>query len=332
MHLMLILLVLLVLLLVPTSTFNLPPSPKPSTLLSSGFGKPSSLPPTLKISVDSKTTKFLKSLPPQKSTSLATIKPQNYRGIVALKNIKKGDPIIAIPYTSAIDLGTETVDPLPPALKLKEMIESGEIDKSYVDVLPSIDSEDYKNVYSCWSEEERLSLGFEFLETEANLLKARLPADDVLYYIFLITSRVLTVQNGEGEGKKLLIPYLDMCNHDEDSVHVLTGVAAEGKSLKVIAGKDVKAGEEITIKYGSGSEGVDDFLRDYGFDPCSKSCYKIFAQKVQKEIKMGLKNKGGLREEERRQIRESLKGEGGGDRGERVRREVGKCLDEIDGW
>ncbi|GMH57258.1 hypothetical protein TrST_g8274 [Triparma strigata] len=305
-----------------------------STVLHAGFGKPSELPPNVKLSNDAVTNAFLKMLPPSqtKSTSLASIPPLNYRGVIATKPIKKGTPIISIPYTLAVDLGTESLDPIPPALHLKSLIESSAVDKRYVSVLPSSTSPDYSNLYSSWPSTSRSSLNWCHLESSRESFIERLPEPEDMYYVFLVTSRVLTVQDPEGRGRKLLIPYLDMCNHDEKSTHVLTGVAGEGGMLKVVAGKDVKVGEEITIRYGGGEEGVDEFLRDYGFDPGERGGYERFGRRVAREVKMGLNSRGGLREEERRQIRESLKVPGGGEVIEKIKREVGKVLDEIDGW
>ena len=85
--------------------------------------------------------------------------------------------------------------------------------------------------------------------------------------VWLITSRVLTVQGGEGTGEayRLMIPLIDMCNHDRSSPHVLTGRAVPGGSLRILAGRNVEAGEQINICYGGGVAGNDRFIQDYGF-------------------------------------------------------------------
>lgn len=84
---------------------------------------------------------------------------------------------------------------------------------------------------------------------------------------WIITSRVLTVQGApeSSTAHRLLIPLIDMCNHDRDSVNVLTGRAVKGGLLKVLAGADVKAGDAIDIGYGGSVEGNDRFIQDYGF-------------------------------------------------------------------
>ena len=84
---------------------------------------------------------------------------------------------------------------------------------------------------------------------------------------WLITSRVLTVQGEEGTGEafRLMIPLIDMCNHDRSSPHVLTGRAVPGGRLKILAGENIEAGSQVNIQYGGGVAGNDRFIQDYGF-------------------------------------------------------------------
>lgn len=97
-------------------------------------------------------------------------------------------------------------------------------------------------------------------------------AHHLQWAVWLITSRVLTVQGSSGDpdspsssAQRLLIPYLDMCNHDRSSPHVLTGRAMPGGQLRVVAGAPVAAGEPIVIAYGGGDAGNNRFVQDYGF-------------------------------------------------------------------
>jgi hypothetical protein len=85
--------------------------------------------------------------------------------------------------------------------------------------------------------------------------------------VWLVTSRVLTVQGeaGTGESFRVMIPLIDMCNHDRSSPHILTGRAVPGGTLKVVAGKKIEMGEQINIVYGGGVSGNDRFIQDYGF-------------------------------------------------------------------
>jgi hypothetical protein len=97
---------------------------------------------------------------------------------------------------------------------------------------------------------------------------------------------VLTVQGGaedeQGKSYRLLIPFLDMCNHDRSSPHVLTGRAVPGGELKVVAGAAVKEGDQINICYGGGMAGNDRFLQDYGFLDGSddNKAYQMVAQQL----------------------------------------------------
>ena len=66
------------------------------------------------------------------------------------------------------------------------------------------------------------------------------------------------------------------------SPHVLTGRAASGGYLKVLAGEDIKAGTQIFIPYSGGKPRSDRFIQDYGFldlPGCAKQVY------ITKEVK-----------------------------------------------
>lgn len=94
--------------------------------------------------------------------------------------------------------------------------------------------------------------------------------DHLSWASWLITSRVLTVKGDAEEGKsyRLLIPFLDLCNHDRNSPHILSGRAVPGGELKIIAGASVKAGEAINICYGGGMAGNDRFLQGTSICGC----------------------------------------------------------------
>eukprot|EP00611_Tribonema_gayanum_P004707 TRINITY_DN1390_c0_g1_i2.p2 TRINITY_DN1390_c0_g1~~TRINITY_DN1390_c0_g1_i2.p2 ORF type:complete len:189 (-),score=59.05 TRINITY_DN1390_c0_g1_i2:76-642(-) len=90
--------------------------------------------------------------------------------------------------------------------------------------------------------------------------------EDLKWAVFIVVSRVLTVVRGDDvRFAKLLIPGIDMFNHDASSPHVLTGRMAAGSSLKVLAGADIKAGTQVNIAYSGGVPRSDRFIQDYGF-------------------------------------------------------------------
>ena len=150
-------------------------------------------------------------------------------------------------------------------------------------MLPPQGSPDVLGSSDFWSDEDLTALHLPHVASEAGARKDSIAEyassegiepGDLSHAAWLVTSRCLTVEGEQdsGERKKLLIPFLDMCNHDRRSPHVLTGRAAPGGVLKVLAGKDVKKGEQVCIRYGGGGEGNDRFIQDYGFiDDCEEA-------------------------------------------------------------
>jgi len=226
------------------------------------------------------------------------------RGVIALRDIPKGEPIIEIPYEMAIDLGRESSDPTLPATSFlqkycvwKSDSDGPPSDKErgdYFAMLPEYMSSDCLGSTDFFSDEalemlqsplikeETLSrkvlvhLRYErdvetMAEMSSNLYRwseEEVATESHLQWAsWIITSRVLTVQGPPESGiaNRLLIPLIDMCNHDRDSPHILTGRAMTGATLKVVAGVDVKAGDAINISYGGSVEGNDRFIQDYGF-------------------------------------------------------------------
>lgn len=216
------------------------------------------------------------------------------RGVVAMKDIKKGENLIRIPYELAINLGQEGTDPSIPALKfLREYCVTlrGDVNsenRAYFEILPKFRGDDCLGSTDFFHDDALDALQSPLIVEETRKrrqqTKSRFDSDvddsfpswidgtavtveHLQWAVWLITSRVLTVQGSESEGKayKLLIPFLDMSNHDRSSPHILTGRAVPGGELKVVAGAAVKEGEQIVICYGGGMAGNDRFIQDYGF-------------------------------------------------------------------
>ena len=248
------------------------------------------------------------------------------RGVIALRDIPKGEPIIEIPYEMAIDLGRENSDPTLPATSFlqkycvwKSGSDGPPADKErgdYFAMLPEYLSDDCLGSTDFYSEtalemlqsplikEETLSrkelvqLRYErdvepMAQMSSNLYrwsKEEVATESHLRWAsWIITSRVLTVQGppDSGTANRLLIPLIDMCNHNRASPHILTGRAMAGATLKVVAGVDVKAGDAINISYGGSVEGNDRFIQDYGFLDSGErgksdvaEAYKIVAKKL----------------------------------------------------
>lgn len=251
------------------------------------------------------------------------------RGVIALRDIPKGEPIIEVPYEMAIDLGRESSDPTLPATSFlqkycvwKSGSDGPPADKErgdYFAMLPEYMSDDCLGSTDFFSDEALDMLQSPLIKEETlsrrELVQLRYERDvetmaqmssnlyrwseeevatesHLQWASWIITSRVLTVQGPpeSGTANRLLIPLIDMCNHDRDSPHILTGRAMAGATLKVVAGVDVKAGDAINISYGGGVEANDRFIQDYGFLDAGGSkergksevveAYKIVAKKL----------------------------------------------------
>eukprot|EP00814_Leptocylindrus_danicus_P017232 CAMPEP_0116021726 /NCGR_PEP_ID=MMETSP0321-20121206/10563_1 /TAXON_ID=163516 /ORGANISM="Leptocylindrus danicus var. danicus, Strain B650" /LENGTH=344 /DNA_ID=CAMNT_0003492661 /DNA_START=289 /DNA_END=1323 /DNA_ORIENTATION=+ len=216
------------------------------------------------------------------------------RGVVTLKPIAKGEEILCIPYELALNLGREGNDPTLPAYTLQQEICKKDSNKqSYLNLLPKFNGSDMLGSTDFFSENALEALQYPPMVRETierrNRTTARFERDvepmlhispelfsyqnnevtqrHLQWCVWLITSRVLTVQGSaeSNEAYRLMIPLLDMCNHDRSSPHILSGRAVPGGLLKVVAGKNLEAGEQVNICYGGGVAGNDRFLQDYGF-------------------------------------------------------------------
>ena len=233
------------------------------------------------------------------------------RGVVALRDMKKGDVIIRIPYEIAINLGPEGEDPTMPALDLLQQycnalspggIKPDGVDRSpYFRILPEFLGTDCLGSTDFFSDEalealqtpmvvaetlkrrQRTMNGFQRMDdpSPAWINGEPITEQHLRWAVWLITSRVLTVAGSEEENRsyRIMIPFLDMCNHDRSSPHVLTGRAVPGGELKVVAGAPIQAGEQVNICYGGGVAGNDRFLQDYGFLD-SEVAFNIVAQQL----------------------------------------------------
>jgi hypothetical protein len=237
------------------------------------------------------------------------------RGVIALKPIKKGDTIIRIPYELAVNLGQEGADPTIPAVALLRdycevlAVDNNVSDKAaYYRMLPPFNGDDCRGSTDFFVDEALDALQSPLIVEETQKRREKVQtrfqldvatkddfptwidgstvtAQHLLWAVWLITSRVLTVQGNAEETKsyRLLIPFLDMCNHDRSSSHILTGRAEPGGELKVVAGTDVKEGDAINICYAGGMAGNDRFIQDYGFlddDVNDNRAYNMIVQQL----------------------------------------------------
>jgi SET domain len=256
------------------------------------------------------------------SSSSSSLPLPLLRGVVATRDIPKGNDIIAIPYELALNLGPEGSDPTVPALSFlrdyctvlqpqpqqqpSSTIASNRVNwtphatasqlRLYYQMLPGFQSDDCRGSCDFFSRAALEALQSPLLveETLARRAQAQrrfqwdihgnadtfplwidgvtpVTVEHLQWAVWIVTSRVLAVQSTTvgsstaGSLVRLLIPYLDMCNHDRSSPHILTGRADPGGLLKVVAGTAIRAGDDVTICYGGGMSGNDAFLAEYGF-------------------------------------------------------------------
>ena len=253
--------------------------------------------------------------------------PLRLRGVIATRDIAKGSPIIDLPYECAINLGPEGVDPTVPALTFLQgycatlLLEHQGSDLPnaaatlrnqryyYYRMLPPYQGVDCRTCTDFFTDAALEALQSPLMVEETQRRRQRtaeqwtttfattppfpwidgtpVTVDHLQWAVWLITSRVLTVQGDGGatsstssSSSKLLIPYLDMCNHDRQSPHILTGRAIPGGRLRILAGANVAAGTPIQICYSGGRTGNDRFLQDYGFLDPDERAYEIVAETV----------------------------------------------------
>jgi len=213
------------------------------------------------------------------------------RGVMALQDIGTGEEIVSIPAEFAVDLGVESADPLIAARRLVAELhgdEEGEY-APYWAVLPPPDSPDLCTP-DFFSEKELQMMQWPPLVVETRQRSAQLrkvlgaaaPSGDtpnslmsaagggmreLRWAVWIVLSRVLTVVDPiDPAGHKLLIPFLDLFNHDATTKNYLTG-RTDGH-LRVVAGAPVRAGEQVFIRYGTEQTSNVEFVGHYGFvDP-----------------------------------------------------------------
>lgn len=240
--------------------------------------------------------------------AVARSKATGLRGLVALKPFKKNDIIISIPYESAIDLteaaGVEILDPFQAGLALLRLLSDENVQKRYrpyFDSLPKKGDSDVESSTLFWDRSELDLLQFPLAKAETLRRQTRIKemADsagvdegDLRWAVWIVFSRVLSLEDAEGKVRQVLIPYFDFANHKSGSKHIPSGRAALGSQLKLIAGEDIPVGDDIVFSYGAGMTSSDHLLQDYGFLEPSGTAQsdKILLAKLPNSYKEGLKD------------------------------------------
>lgn len=222
-------------------------------------------------------------------------RPHGLRGLVATRDIAEGEAIVEVPLTAAIELADDSAqkDPSAAALTLLRLVREGGDAAAYFDLFPGLSSPEMSTMPDFFSEEE-----LEMLQHPPTAEKARrrrqlcqeraqefgLPVEDVVWALCSVVQRSFTVLSPIDGVLRLLLPGIDMFNHDADALHrfrVTWNLHGAFYGLfKVVAGAPVRKGEEVTICYGGNphrTEGCsgecsadvawtnDQYLQRYGF-------------------------------------------------------------------
>lgn len=215
--------------------------------------------------------------------SMATV--GGMRGLVATRDIAQGEAIVEVPLAAAIELSgprADAGDPGVPAVALLERRREGGPEATpYFDLLPLAGARDFASVPDTWTSEElemtqcppiiRKTRARQALVAD-KAAEAGLPKADVQWALCTVAQRSFTVLNPVSGLSRLLLPGIDLFNHDADSLHRfrVRWQLADGFDgvFKVVAGAAVAKGEEIRICYGGSP---------YRADGCGGDCVGDFA-------------------------------------------------------
>jgi len=189
------------------------------------------------------------------------------RGLIAERDIAAKEPIIEIPLNAAIRLSgkQEGMDPSKPALKLLELLSSdgAEALKPYTSLIPPAGSPDLATMPDFFTPEELDSLQCPPVASKTQkrrqLIATRaaengVKAQDLTWALCTVAQRSFTVDSPLDGLLRLLLPGIDLFNHDIDATNGLKvrwnmhGVF-DGL-FKVVASKPIKKGQEVCISYG----------------------------------------------------------------------------------
>mmetsp|Transcript_8652 Transcript_8652/g.15560 ORF Transcript_8652/g.15560 Transcript_8652/m.15560 type:complete len:450 (-) Transcript_8652:55-1404(-) len=188
------------------------------------------------------------------------------RGLLATRDIAEGESIIELPMTAVlevIDPNSRNQDPAVVANGLLELLEqTGEENAPYFDMFPAPDSADMITMPDFFTDDEISMLQFPSIEEKTRLRK-RLCSQKALeigvdeerlrWAVCTVAQRAFTIHSPVDGVLRLLLPGIDLFNHDADSFHRLRVVwtldVFDGL-FKVVAGSNIVSGDEIRICYG----------------------------------------------------------------------------------
>jgi hypothetical protein len=205
--------------------------------------------------------------------------------MVAVADVEEGEPIIEVPLAATIELSgpaADSGDPGIPALTLLRRHREGGGDAApYHALVPPLGAPDLATMPDFFSDEElemtqcppviRKTRARQQL-CAAKAAEAGEAVEDVQWALCTVAQRSFTVLNPIKGLTRLLLPGIDLFNHDADSPHKfrVKWQLADGfdGTFKVVAGAAIKKGDEIRICYGGSP---------YKADGCGGDCVGDFA-------------------------------------------------------
>ncbi|PNW82543.1 hypothetical protein CHLRE_06g283200v5 [Chlamydomonas reinhardtii] len=199
------------------------------------------------------------------------------RGLYTTQPVKKGEVIVSIPQHIVLSVKNVAAAEASPQL-LKEIHSPCSRLRPYLDTLPGPDGvltaynwpEEYIKYLADPAMEEQLKnsfklharntwLGHNDDEMEVTIPEAigrkNITLKEWEHVVSLLSSRTFSIR----KGALSLVPVLDLVNHDVRDINQL----GNSSTVDLVAGKDLAAGEQVTITYGSMRN--DELLMYYGF-------------------------------------------------------------------
>ncbi|KAG2430179.1 hypothetical protein HXX76_010278 [Chlamydomonas incerta] len=199
------------------------------------------------------------------------------RGLYTTQPVKKGEALLSIPRHLVLSVKNVAAAEASPQL-LKEMHSPCSRLRPYLDTLPGPDGvltaynwpEEYIKYLADPVMEEQVGnsfklharntwLGHNDDEMEMTIPEAigrkNITLQEWEHVVSLLSSRTFSIR----KGALSLVPLLDLANHDVRDINKLGNTT----TVRLIAGKDLAAGEQVTITYGPMRN--DELLMYYGF-------------------------------------------------------------------
>lgn len=209
---------------------------------------------------------------------------EGFRGLFATRDIKEGEDVLAVPAAAIINAGgLKDSFAVPTMTVLRELKDPHSRFKPYVDVFPSpsevLNSCNMDRKYiPMWKSEYWEKNVAEWLDYLDALLLGKLNPDIEVTIQEAVGNATVTIQDlqyacaisstryvsATRRKRLIMVPVYDMANHKLECPHHINEYEASD-FFRLIAGADVKEGEEICYSYGTLRD--DYALSHYGFLP-----------------------------------------------------------------